>query len=218
MMLFDPTILVAYCGLALLLAVTPGPDMIFVIANGLRHGVRGALAASFGGAVGTVLHAFFAAIGVAGLLAALPMAFDLLRVLGALYLMFMGILALRAVNVSQSKDNAIGAVYPTSLKTAFRRGFITNLLNPKIVIFYLALLPHFVDPDRGPVGLQMFVLGCIHNLFGIVVLICVGTLAGRASDILSGSGFKKLMDSAAGLTFLALSAMLVLEPAQERSL
>lgn len=97
----------------------------------------------------------------------------------------------------------------------FRDGLVTNLLNPKVVIFYLALLPQFVNPDLGRVGLQMFLLGCIHNAFGVAVLLFVGALAVGASSVLLKAGFRQVMDGLAGAIFLASAfRLLIQEPSR----
>lgn len=90
----------------------------------------------------------------------------------------------------------------------FRRGMLTNLLNPKMIVFYFALLPQFVSIELGHVGLQLFVLGCIHNLIGTTFLICIGLAAGKASGWLAATQFGKWMDGIAGLFFLGLALRL----------
>jgi len=158
-MILDPTLTLAYLVVATALALAPGPDVMFVIANGMRHRAKGAIAAALGIGAGSALHATAAAIGVSAIIAASPLAFDILRYLGAAYLAWLGLQALRAAFSGSGIGEAPAAATAVSAWTVFRRGLITNLLNPKVVIFYLALLPQFVSVELGQVGLQIFLLG-----------------------------------------------------------
>ena len=206
--------------LAVALAVSPGPDVLFVIANGMRHRVRGAMASSLGICAGSVLHAFAAALGISALIAASPTLFELLRYAGAAYLAYLGLQAVRSwwrngysERPADDADARIPgvSVWPgISVWIVFRQGLITNVLNPKVVVFYLALLPQFVSVDLGHVGLQIFLLGCIHNLIGFVFLIAIGCAAGKASTWLAKHNFARWLDGFAGLFFIGLAIRLAL--------
>jgi len=211
-MILDPALTGAYIVLAAALAVSPGPDVLFVIANGMRHRARGAVASALGICAGSVLHAFAAALGISALIAASPFMFDLLRYAGAAYLAWLGLQAVRSwwVNreatydgMSDARERKHGPV-----RAVFRQGLITNILNPKVVIFYLALLPQFVNVDLGHVGLQIFLLGCIHNLIGLIFLLTVGCAAGKASSWLAKHNFARWLDGFAGLFFIGLAVRL----------
>lgn len=207
-MILDPSLTTAYIIVATALAASPGPDFMFVLANGMRHQAKGAIASSLGIAAGSVVHALAAAIGISAAIAASPMAFDLLRYGGAFYLAFLGIQAIRSFF---SNADAI----PSDLKydtasawSLFQRGLITNTLNPKVIVFYLALLPQFVNISLGHVGLQVFLLGCIHNAIGLTFLLIIGLAAGRASNWLVRTGFGRWMNGIAGLFFIGLALRL----------
>ncbi len=116
------------------------------------------------------MHASAAALGISALIAASPLAFDVLRLGGALYLVWIGALALLAFRRGKNESAQISSVSRSSVALAFRRGFVTNVLNPKVVIFYVAFLPQFADPALGHVALQIFILGALHNLTGIIWL------------------------------------------------
>ena len=180
-MILDPTLTAAYIVVAAALAVSPGPDVVFVIANGMRHKAKGAIAAALGIGAGSVVHAIAAAIGVSAVIAASPLAFDILRYGGALYLAYLGVQALRCFFRNEHTPDKAMTVKETTSLAVFRRGLVTNILNPKVVVFYLALLPQFVSLELGHVGLQIFLLGCIHNILGLVFLLTVG-LAASQSD------------------------------------
>lgn len=213
-MLLDPALTGAYIVLAAALAISPGPDVLFVIANGMRHRARGAVASSFGICAGSVLHAFAAALGISALIAASPLMFDLLRYAGAAYLAWLGLQAVRSwwTNRSAPPDGDAVALQQKqgTVPAVFRQGLITNILNPKVVVFYLALLPQFVSVDLGHVGLQIFLLGCIHNLIGLVFLLGVGCAAGRASGWLAKHNFTRWLDGFAGLFFIGLAVRLAI--------
>lgn len=208
-MILDPTLTTAYILLATALAVAPGPDVLFVVANGMQHRAKGAVASAMGIGCGSVLHALAAALGISAIVAASPTAFELLRYAGAAYLAYLGVQALRSWwNYSNNLDPK-QAVVEISAWSVFRRGLITNVLNPKVVVFYLALLPQFINVELGNVGLQIFLLGCIHNLIGITFLICIGLAAGKASGWLARTSFGKWMDGLAGVFFLGLAFRLL---------
>ena len=146
----------------LALNLTPGPDMLFCFANGVSQGrVVGAVAA-LGIGAGTLVHTAAAALGLAGLLLASPLAFDIVRYAGAAYLVWLAWKTLRAAPLGASG----AALAPRSLWRVFAQGAVTNVLNPKVALFFLAFLPQFVDPNAGPVALQVFVLGMLINLSG----------------------------------------------------
>ncbi|MDJ1007862.1 MAG: LysE family translocator [Paracoccaceae bacterium] len=209
-MILDPTLTAAYVLLATALAVAPGPDVLFVVANGMQHRVKGAIASALGIGAGSVLHALAAALGISAIVAASPTAFEILRYAGAAYLTYLGVQALRSWWNYSSNLDPNQAVVEISAWNVFRRGLITNILNPKVVVFYLALLPQFISVELGNVGLQIFLLGCIHNIIGITFLICIGLAAGKASGWLARTSFGKWMDGIAGLFFIGLAVRLVL--------
>ena len=208
-MILDPNLTAAYIVLATALAVAPGPDVLFVVANGMRHKIKGAIASALGIGCGSVLHAIAAALGISAVVAASPTAFELLRYAGAAYLLYLGIQALKSWWTFTNTLDPQKASVEVSALNVFRRGLITNILNPKVVVFYLALLPQFVSVELGNVGLQIFLLGSIHNLIGVTFLICVGLAAGKASGWLSTTRFGKWMDGIAGVFFIGLALRLV---------
>ncbi|NKB61778.1 MAG: LysE family translocator [Gammaproteobacteria bacterium] len=210
-MILDPSLTAAYVVLATALALSPGPDVLFVIANGIQHRSRGAIASALGICAGSIVHALAAAVGVSAVIAASPIAFDVLRYGGATYLAYLGVKAIiQWYTNKQSVNENSGPIAETSAREVFVRGLVTNILNPKVVVFYFALLPQFVDTDLGQVGLQIFLLGCIHNVIGLVFLICIGLAAGRASGWLARTSMGRWLDGIAGVFFIGLAIRLVL--------
>ena len=209
-MILDPTLTLAYVVLATALAISPGPDVLFVVANGMRHRARGAVASALGIGAGSVLHAIAAAVGVSAVIAASPLAFDILRYAGAIYLAYLGAQAIRSWFLNRDNGQPDRHTVEQSVWSVFRQGLVTNILNPKVVVFYLALLPQFVSVELGNVGLQIFLLGCIHNVIGLIFLLCVGFGAGRASQWLAKTSFARWLDGFAGVFFIGLAVRLAL--------
>jgi len=207
-MILDPTFVLPYLVVAAALAFAPGPDTVFVIANALRHRAQGAVAAALGVGAGSVVHALAAALGVSALIAASPIAFQALKICGAIYLFYLGLQALWSFFRPATASDEVEAELRRS--DVFKRGMITNVLNPKVIVFYLALLPQFVNVDLGNVGLQIFLLGCIHNLMSQTFLISVGLGAGRASDWLKHKQFGRYLDAIAGVFFIGLAVRLAI--------
>lgn len=171
----DPALLLAFLAAGIALNLTPGADMTFVAAQSLGRGRAAGLAAAVGVGTGGLVHTGFAALGLAALVAASPWAFDMIRYLGAAYLIWMAVQMFRAPpTLSDNSEDAAG-----SLWRSYRQGFLTNLFNPKVIVFVLAFLPQFVDPGRAPVGVQIFLLGVIFSMTGTLVLCAVALMGGR---------------------------------------
>lgn len=179
-MIVDPLVLLAFIPAALALNLTPGADMMFCLAQGLRSGARPAVAASAGISVGAFFHAGLAGLGLSALIAAMPGAFDVIRWAGVAYLLFLAWQSLRQGALSSSATAA------PALR-AFREGLLVNLTNPKVILFVLAFVPQFVDPARGAVLLQFLIFGAVLALGGFVINGLVGVFAGGIGRKLTGS-------------------------------
>lgn len=166
---------------ALLLNVTPGPDMLFVAGNAAARGTRAGVAAALGVGLGCLLHVALAALGVSALLAASPAAFEAVRWLGAGYLVWAGVGLLRA-RAAGATACVAGA---GSARAAFWQGALTNALNPKVALFFLAFLPQFIEPGAPLAWLGMVVLGLLFDAGGTVVNLAVAAAAGRARATLA---------------------------------
>lgn len=174
--LFEPHVLLTFLGAGIVLNLTPGADVAFTMASGLKGGKRGAVAAAIGITSGSLVHTVLAAFGLAAVFSSYPIAFDAIRYLGAAYLLY---LAWQAWTQSGSLTKSDCA---SSMRKAMAQGFLTNILNPKVGLFILAFLPQFTDPQNGPVWLQMLILGGLFASTGIVITIAYGLLAGTLSD------------------------------------
>ncbi len=199
----DPTTIAAFAGAGLLLNLTPGSDVMFASASGLSGGPRAGIAAAAGISLGGLVHTALAAFGLAALIAASPVAYDAIRWLGAGYLLFLAVRTWRATPDTGQKTGA------DSLYTAFRRGFLTNMLNPKVAIFILALLPQFTDPAAGPIWHQILILGTIFAATGFCITSGYGATAGLLRSVLGR--VSATLNRITALVFGALAARLVWE-------
>jgi len=141
---------------ALVVVLTPGPNMIYLISRSICQGRAAGVISLFGVLAGFLVHMLAAAVGLTALFLAIPMAYEILKWAGALYLLFLAWQAVRPGARSPFEARALPADRPRKL---FLMGFLTNLLNPKIAVFYLAIFPQFVSPEHGSVFLQSLVLG-----------------------------------------------------------
>jgi threonine/homoserine/homoserine lactone efflux protein len=176
----DPLVLAAFIPAGLALNLTPGADMMFVLAQGLRGGPRAGMAANLGIAAGCAAHVLIAALGLAALLQTHPAAFEALRWAGVAYLLW---LALRAF---RTRPPLPGQALAAPLPRIFREALVVNLLNPKVALFILAFLPQFVEAAR-PVLPQFLTLGAVFCATGLLVNGAVALMAGRLGGVLSGN-------------------------------
>jgi threonine/homoserine/homoserine lactone efflux protein len=182
--MIDLASLLLFMTATLALNLAPGPDMLYVSTRSLTQGRRAGVISALGIAAGSVVHTVAIASGLAALLRALPLAYEIVRFAGAAYLIWLGIQALRNKSgLAAGKPPA-----PASDWAIFRQGAITNVLNPKVALFFLAFLPQFVHPERGSVALQLVVLGCLFNCSGTLVNVAVAYLTSSAGRWLSARG------------------------------
>ncbi len=205
---------VAFVTAVLAMQTIPGPDMMLVIARGVGQGRRIALACVLGFAGAGIVQIPALAFGLAGVLQASPFAYEALRWLGAIYLVYVGIACL----LSSSRRGHEQSRVPGTAFEAFRQGFWNNLLNPKVLVFMLALLPQFVDPGRGSVALQFVVLGMTMKCCGFAVNATVAVLCGWAGERLSENpAFVKWQQRLVGTVLVGLGLRLAFETESQRA-
>ena len=201
--------LALFASAALLVNLTPGPDMLFVIGTSAARGRRDGVFAALGVGLGCMLHIALAALGLSALLAASATAFTVVKWVGAAYLVWTGIVMLRAAG-PRTIDRR--AMVPTSSIKVFWQGAATNALNPKVALFFLAFLPQFIAPGSDGQALAFVVLGLLFNAGGAVVNVGVALLAGAARERWAGSsGAGRVwvwLQRAAGALFVALGVKL----------
>ena len=164
----------------LLLMLTPGPNMAFVMTHGVAYGFKGGVAAALGIFATDVVFTSLTAAGITAVLAAWPPAFDIIRYAGALYLLYM---VYKALQPPQASD---GTVKPhTSLPSVFLRSMLNSMLNPKALLFYMVFLPQFVDPDKGFIGQQLLILGAVLAAISLVFHVLLGQFGSSTRQLLS---------------------------------
>jgi threonine/homoserine/homoserine lactone efflux protein len=168
---------------ALVVVVTPGPGVLYVVARSLAQGRLAGLVSVLGGGTGTLLHVAAAALGVSAVVAASPLAFGALRLLGGLYLVALGVRQFRAAT-----GGPVVVAPRESFWKLYAQGIVVSVLNPNNVLFFLAFLPQFVKPERGPVPQQMTVLGLVFVAIALLSDGAWALAAGSAGGILSGRG------------------------------
>lgn len=177
----SPDVFLAFLTALLLLELSPGPDMMLVIARGVGQGRRTALFTVVGMVfVAGVVQVSLLVLGLAALVASAPMALQLLQWVGAAYLVWLGIKTWRASGAAPQSERA--APTPVSDWQAVRQGALNNLTNPKSLLFMFAFLPQFVDSAQGPVWLQLLVLGSLQKLAGIASLGSIALAAGSVGQ------------------------------------
>ncbi|MGI9218333.1 MAG: LysE family translocator [Hydrogenophaga sp.] len=195
---------------AVLLTATPGPDNLMVLSVGASKGRRLGMAFGLGCAAGCLSHTLLAALGVSAVLAASPVAFTALRVVGGAYLVWLGIGALRSrggVGLPVAVADAAG----DSAARQFAKGVLANAINPKVVLFFLSFLPQFVVPAQGGVPLQMAVLGGVFTLQAAVLFGALGWFAGGVGQWLQRRPRAGLwLDRVSGVVFVGLGLRMAL--------
>ena len=209
----EPTQLLMFIVAGWLLNLTPGPDVLYIVSSALKSGVRAGVVAALGIVSGCFVHVFAAALGVGALLAASATAFSVLKWAGAAYLMWMGIKLLLAKGGGSAVVPAGVSAEAVSvdLWRVFRQGFLTNVLNPKVALFFLAFVPQFIAPGTEDKVTAFLLLGLLFNVNSLPINFGYAWLAGWASRSV-GTVQRAMywMDRAAGLMFIGFGLKLAL--------
>ena len=191
---------------SLLMAMTPGPDVIIVLTQSSLYGMRAGVLTTLGLMTGLLGHTLAVALGVAVLFQTSEAAFTALKFLGAAYLLY---LAWQSFRSGVFRASLTQSLFP-GYGTLYRRGFLSNITNPKVTLFFLAFLPQFCAPERGSVALQVMELGLLFMLAAFIVFTAVSALGGRLAHWFNSSPRgQMLMHRVAGLVFVALAGMLI---------
>jgi threonine/homoserine/homoserine lactone efflux protein len=180
----EASMLGLFVAAAVVLLITPGPAVLYIVTRSVEQGRLAGLVSALGVHVGTLVHVAAAALGVSALLVSSALAFDVVKYLGAMYLVYIGVRKLGGW------DQPAGgrALAPRSLRRLFGQGVVVNVLNPKTALFFLAFLPQFVDVSRGAVGVQILVLGMIFVVLGVLSDGLYAIAAGTAGGWLKRDG------------------------------
>jgi threonine/homoserine/homoserine lactone efflux protein len=207
--MFPADVLMAYMAAVLVVVVAPGPDNILAISRGLSQGWVAAALSSLGAGLGIMVHAVAAALGLALLLQTSPLAFGVVKGVGAAYLLWLGYRAIRSHSLI-----AFAPAQRQPLWRVFATGLLSNVLNPKPGLFVVAFIPQFTDPLRGPLHAQMLAYGAVFAVVTAIVFSVLGAFAAQLSQTLVRR--PKAVAAAnvgAGLTFIAAGLSVVaLEP------
>jgi threonine/homoserine/homoserine lactone efflux protein len=204
-----------FASAVLVMNITPGPDMLFVTATGLSRGPKAGVAAACGVSAGSLLHIVASIIGLSALLVAVPTLLEAIRLAGAVYLVWLGIQAIRAGKRGGSPFPENGTVPFFSVRRAFYGGVTSTLLNPKRALFVFAFLPQFIDPAGAPVPAQIAVLGATMVALELPFNALFGASGGRLGRALAANRhLGRLLSWLAGLTFFGLAARLALSRPQ----
>jgi RhtB (resistance to homoserine/threonine) family protein len=200
-----------FIGVAAIVIVVPGPDTAVVTKNILIHGRRAAYGTSLGVSAGLSVWTLAAAVGVASVVRASYLAFTILKLLGALYLIWLGVQALRAARHPGSAGGSPRSNKPVmGMLGGFRQGLLSDLANPKIGIFFTSLLPQFVDPGH-PVLLPFLALGSVFVVMTVLWLSAYCLVASRAAETLQRPRVRAAMDRVTGVVLIGLGLRLAME-------
>ena len=192
---------------SMLLTIAPGPDIMYLLAKSLADGARSGISLALGLTTGLIFHTSLVIIGVAAIIQQSPLAFAILKYAGAAYLLYLAWGAFHAQsNLKLNAVNKSGSYFKL-----YRRGVIMNVLNPKVLLFFLAFLPQFVDLNSDSVSLQIAFLGFIFGLQTLVIFSLVAICAGKVRDyILNIKNFNKIMGYIQGIVLLLISLALII--------
>jgi len=200
-------IALSFFGIAVLLALAPGPDNLFVLMQAALWGRESGMIVVLGLCAGLVAHTAAVAVGLAAVFAASVTAFTVLKLAGAAYLVYLawGAFTARATTAEGTRPPRL------SRGALFRRGIVMNLTNPKVSLFFLAFLPQFTSPARGSVALQTLSLGGLFMLATLLVFGCIAFFSGAFGEMMQGSQrAQRLLNRVAGVVFVGLAVKLAL--------
>lgn len=207
--MFGTTDIALFIVSGLLLNITPGPDTLYILGRSASQGWRGGALAALGIGAGLLVHTFAAAVGLSALLAASASAFAILKWIGAAYLVYVGVSLLRA---SPALKQPVPAPHAVKMKSVFLQGFLTNVLNPKVALFFLAFLPQFVDPGASNKALAFLFLGFVFIFNGTLWNLFVAWSAARAARSINRFGHcAHWLNRVVGVTFICLGIRLAIK-------
>ena len=205
--MIDSNVLLVFFTTSVILALSPGPDNLFVLAQSAQNGRTAGLFVTLGLATGLVGHTVAVAFGLAAIVHSSAIAFSVLKYIGAAYLLYLAWQALRAA-ASTGQQNTVQALSSGNL---YRRGIVMNLTNPKVSLFFMAFLPQFADPRHGSMMVQFFLLGAVFITATLLVFSAISFLAGGFGDKFRNSALaQKVVNRIAATVFIALAIKLAI--------
>jgi threonine/homoserine/homoserine lactone efflux protein len=204
--LLSPATLALFLPAVFILLITPGPVVLYIVTRSIDQGRGAGLVSVLGSEIGNLVHVLAAALGLSAILLSSTLAFDIVKYLGAGYLIYLGIRKLFSPT-----ESAPQAVERAPLRRIFFQGIAVAVLNPKTALFFFAFLPQFVDRSKGSVGLQILLLGLIMLAFAIISDSCYALAAGAAGRWLRGSAlFPRIQRYVTGTVYIGLGIVALL--------
>ena len=201
--------IVSFFGASLLLAVAPGPDILFVLTQSLAYGRKAGVWVAIGNVGGLIFHTAAVALGLGALISASPMTYNAVKYIGASYLVY---LAFKAFQKKPADDLDASAIPEVSNTSLFWRGAIISITNPHVTVLFVAFLPQFVEASRGQVPLQLASLGLIFMVAALIVFLAVALASGLVRQKIAESpSMLSKIDRVAGVVFLGLAIKLFVE-------
>ncbi len=197
-------VLLAFLAASALITIAPGPDNLMVLSVGISRGRMAGIGFGLGCALGCFVHTLWATLGIGAVVMASEDTFTVLKMAGAAYLVYIGVMTWRFAGKASLIKLDDGSAEP--MMVHLRRGFIANVINPKVALFFIAFLPQFADPGRGPVWLQMVLLGAVFAAQTVLIFGSLGWFAGGIGARLQRQpALAVWLDRCAGTIFFALA-------------
>ncbi|KGD78058.1 LysE family translocator [Pantoea vagans] len=196
-----------------LLCVTPGPDLAYIIGQSMARGRRAGILSATGVALGSCTHAIASALGLTALIAASPLLFTVIKYIGAAYLIYLGAkMMLSTFGVSKDRPLDVQSnMAEVETRRLMLRGFITSITNPKVLLFFIAFFPQFVVIEGDHHAISFLVLGMVYALIGVMIDVLFAILAGGAAGaVAKNQTLQKMLDRVVGATFIGLGIRLAL--------
>jgi len=198
----------AFAIAAFFLILSPGTDSFYILGRSIADGKKAGILSALGIGTGSLIHTLFAALGLSVILAKSALAFNIIKYAGAAYLIYLGIQVLLVKNNTVTDTDNL----QKQKNNPYLAGILTNILNPKIAVFYLAFLPQFIDPNYSNQVVSFLFLGGIFTFFGTIWCLLLAIYSAKFSEkITNNSTFKSRMDKIAGLVFIGLGLKVALE-------
>jgi threonine/homoserine/homoserine lactone efflux protein len=197
------SLLVAFVLASLVFALIPGPAVIYIVTRGIEQGRGAGIISALAIETGNMIYVVTAALGLSALLASSVLAFNAVRLLGACYLIYLGVRKL----LSRVSVVEAGSQVPHSKRRIYAQGVLVAVLNPKTALFFISFLPQFVDPSRGAVALQILVLGCLLTMITTIGDCCYALLSGTLGQRLRTRVWSERLRIASGSVYIGLGAL-----------
>jgi threonine/homoserine/homoserine lactone efflux protein len=211
--MLHPATLIAFSAAALVLLLIPGPAVLYIVSQSVEHGRRAGLTATLGVHTGTMVHLTAAALGLSAILVSSSLAFTTVKLLGAAYLIYLGLRALLGADDPETAP----AAREVRLGRIFRQGVLVNVTNPKTALFFFAFLPQFLDRGAGRLPLQIAVLGLVFTCIGLVTDSSWALASGLAAGWIKGNArFTRIQRRISGCIFIGLGLVTAFAGSERR--